>query len=257
MSGNPLNPRNPRIGATSFTTTSFRWLHEEAWDNEQKAAFLRFRQAPACGLYAPAAYVRQRRGADVVAPQRWLLHAGKTEPGLQLLADNYQAAAEATVLRRNFTTLQILFAWQPGRPDCDTATLRQSLAFLISGLIILCSADVVRLVPIARATGADASIELRELKDLIASFGFGTLQTLWTPVATPERLAANARGGVDIPILTIDPTDWWENDVGAKDRQALAYLEKRLQVEEELAKAAAAPPRGGFLARLSRFLSWG
>ena len=171
------------------------------------------------------------------APQlvgRWLLCDGK--------GDAVRAAIEVQGARAGFSTLLALLSPVDGEGGWTAPQSREALSFLVSALAILTEADLIKLVPLSVACG-------RELTQL----GFGTEQQVWTPLSSLARLAS-AEAGRSLPVVHIDAHAWWELETAGRDRQALAYLEKRIQLADELAKPPLPPPRG-VLARLARLLS--
>jgi hypothetical protein len=221
----------PRFTTASLTTKDFRWLHPEAWNDEQKTRFCELRQAQLLGATKPAPYVHPRRRVPPTTVGRWLLELGG-EGG------DVVAAVDAEILITGFRTLHVLVS-RCEAPGGWSSDRRAALSLMVSGLIILTKADVVRLVPLDRATG-----------EALDGFGFGDAQPLWT--LKHEGMTATP---VTVKSVTIDPHAWWESETGQADQKTLTYLEKRIALEEEKARPPRSPKRG-FSAIISSFLRW-
>ena len=222
----------PRFSPTSLTTPRVRWLHEETWDDAQKASYQRLRLAPSAGAYTPPPFVRNRRAEAPFLVGRWLLEWADGTP---------VAAAEAQAQMTKFRSITLFISAAPW----DAGEAKAALTLLVSGLIILTAADRMRLLPLSEAGG-----------EALVKAEVGTASELWTPLAT---MARTTRGGLRLTAIAVDCVAWWTSAHGAADRRTLAYLEKRLELEAEraalraAAKKQSAKPRLG-LARAFRLL---
>jgi hypothetical protein len=226
----------PRFPPTSLTTPTIRWLHEEAWDDRQKAAFFRLRVAPAAGLFAPLPPLVgrnvSRRPGGLRPLGRWLLETAAGEP---------LASAEGHAQVMQFTKITLLLSDAAGGWAQEPAAGAVSL--LISGVTLLSGADLLRLVPLDAAAG-----------EALKAAALGEAREVWSPYF-PDAWVLGAPAGLRLPTITIDPHAWWTTDRGARDRKILAYLEKRVANEADQARPARPRPLG-VLSRISRLLRW-
>ena len=226
-----------RFALNSLTTAAFRWLLPEAWDDANYQAFLAVRQTADLGIFrAPPAMgpTSLRRHAAPVAVGRWLLEFTGEKPVM---------AVEAHAFYRNFKVLQVIVAG-PRRP----LEKREEEAFslMISGLFIMTKADLLNIIPSEPALGA-----------AISALHFGESRQAWSPAGELIGLFDEAAPvGRKSTTVTIDPHQWWETERGARDRQTLAYLEKRVDLGEKIG-AVRRRSRPNLMARLSRFMRWG
>src|SRR4051812_41387931 len=91
----------PRFAPTSFSTADFRWQHEEGWNDDALTSFVRFRQAPAAGLFQPPYPVTRRGHPGPVMVGRWVL---QSEAGVPL------AVAEAHAHQTQFNVVTLLIS---------------------------------------------------------------------------------------------------------------------------------------------------
>jgi len=210
----------PQIYSTSITTPSFRWLHEEAWENPEKIAFAELRQAPAAPIYAAPPLVNTAKRAAPQTIGRWLLAPPLSQSGSAATgtAIAFIAAAEVQLTQGHFTTITILLS-PPQDPNMSwrDSTAKAALTLLISGLILLTQADQVRLIPLSTNMAAD-----------LATLGLSQHgRDLWAPLNSLTLLGSGPNRTL-LRSIDIEPGEWWTLAVAAADRSTLGYLEKRL-----------------------------
>lgn len=150
-------------------------------------------------------------------------------------------AIEAQAYFRNFRVLHVLIGTGGAALPSGSAEV---LSLMMSGLMILTKCDVLKMI-------AGTSVAAAEL----AAFGWGDAQTTWSPRAEFAMLA-DPEGpiGLSLPVVSVDPHAWWDTEHGARDKQTLAYLEKRMDLADR--KLSVRPPRKPLLAQLTRFMRW-
>ena len=220
----------PRFPATSLTTKAFRWMHTEGWNDEHMVAFARFRQAPPLGLFSPLPFEKSRRQPPAAIIGRWLLDDAQGQP---------IGAIEVQGYWRGFTGIHVLVS-DCSAPGGWTGEWLDALSFMLSGLLLMTSADYARLLPLSD----DAA------RQLVAS-DFGAVKPIWTPLSGVARLLTPAAGQT-VATVTFDPGTWWERPTAKRDRVALAYLEKRRHLSERRDNfdQNRKPRAGFFLSRL-------
>jgi hypothetical protein len=231
----------PRFATSSVTTPDFRWLAAEAWTDERKLEFARFRQAlPQSNAYAPVPWESNRRRVPPVLVGRWLLERDEGAAAV--------GAAEVVGILRAFRTLHVTVTrcGDERSGGWVRAENQAALSLLLSAVMMAARADLVVLALADEAAAA-----------ALGEAGWGVVKEVWVPQRTLfvdafEEAPAARR----MQTVTVDPHEWWLTDRGAADRKTLSYLEKRLDLEEREAEASARPPRQGMLMRMSRLLRW-
>lgn len=222
----------PRIAPTSFSTPVFRWLHEEGWDDGQKSAFAAFWTVGSLGLWAPPPPLKRLREESPHLFGRWVLVKDHGSP---------LAAAQGIISSGAFRKLEVQVA---GKLAWSEGPSSEALPLLISGLMLLTRADLVRLIGVTEP-------------ESLTGLGLGVTQTLLTPKPS-LAWSAKSRSVLQIPTVRIESALWWASGAGAGARKTLSYLEKRLHSEDSLTaaqkqKAPCKTPLGF----ITRFFRWG
>jgi len=208
------------IAATSLTTASFKWLHEEAWDDAAKNAYSGLKILAPVGLYASPSTVRVARRAG--AAFKGMPPSNATVPinyGRWLLApvdSPILGAADAVLRTAHFKTLWLTLVLAPG-VTWEQAPVRPAVTLFISALMMLSAADQVRIVTPGH----------EDAGQVFGSGEFYSKLQLWTPYQSLARLAGSP-DALRLAVLLLDPNDWWQQDFAAADRKTLSYLERRI-----------------------------
>src|SRR5690606_25404377 len=99
-------------------------------------------------------------------------------------------------------------------PEGWTGPRLEALSFLVSGILIMSGADLLRLAPLGD----------QEIRQLEAS-GWGLVHQVWTPYADSYVLLHDLdESGRHTSLVAVDPHQWWTLPNGEKDRATLTYL---------------------------------
>lgn len=182
------------------------------------------------GLSAPVPFVHARRRVPPLLVGQWLL---ENAAGCSV------AMVEAEALVTRFNTVHVLVS------RCEesggwTGDRLAALSLMISGLIIMTRADFVRVIP----------MDLKTSEELRAT-GFGPVSELWSPLSV-DGLPSSVR----LATLTLDPHEWWLKEPGLSDQATLAYLEKRIRLEDEKTKPPRHARRSGIFNMMQRLIRW-
>lgn len=226
----------PRIAASSLSTPEFQWRYTDAWNDDDMSAFMALAQPPTSGFFRPLPFETGRRREPGQLAGRWLLGIGRE--GERSAAT---MSVEAQAYFRQFRVLHLIIGSGGGAFREHSA---EALSLMISALIIFTRCDVVKLIPDTLATA-----------DNLAALGWGDMRRAWSP-RDPFLSLIDAAGPVSElrGLVSIDPHEWWMTEGGARDKQILSYLEKRMDMADRL-KPGRKPKRDVF-ARLSRLLRW-
>lgn len=219
----------PRFSTVSLTTKDFRWLQPEAWSDEHKAAFLDLCQAPRRGITVSSPYVHARRRVPPVHVGSWLLETA---------AEGVLGSVDAELWVTKFHALHVVVSRCCGAGGWTGRHL-EALSLMISGLIIMTKADVVRVVALDPVTETQ-----------LVQADFGESRSLWTPAETGGLITPSS-----VRSVVIDPHVWWEREPGRTDLKTLSYLDKR-NANDELRSQLSRRRKPGLLRMMSRLLRW-
>ena len=153
------------------------------------------------------------------------------------------AMVEAQIVVTGYSRLSVLVSAVKADGGWRDPKAKAALSLLVSGLIIMTRSDLVTLLPLG------PSVE-GELADL----GFGAKRTLWSPYLSTTRLQHDITG-IRVESRAIEAHEWWLTEGGERDQKTLAYLEKRVRIDEEKAKPPK-PKARGFMERINGLLRW-
>src|SRR5688500_5534447 len=139
MSRVPTTSNRPSIIArfftNSLTTKEFKWLHQEAWNEQQLDYFAAERATPPTGLAKDPPFETGRKRLPPVLAGRWALEFEKDVP---------VAWAEVWAFERKFGILHLNVSPCTAPGGWSGASL-EALSFLISGIFLMSGADLLRL----------------------------------------------------------------------------------------------------------------
>ncbi len=199
-------------------------------------AFIALAQAPASGFFRPLPFETGRKREAGQLAGRWLLFAGgEGEHGAPILS------VEAQAYFRQFRVLHVnVGSASGGLPETAVA----ALSLMVSALMILTRCDVLKVI------GGTA-----ETARALAALGWGDERPAWSPRDTLTALGdGGGPVGVTRALVSVDPFAWWETEHGARDKQILSYLEKRMDMAERREPGRVVKRR--LFTHLSRFLRW-
>lgn len=228
-----------RFPTNSLTTTHFRWLHEEAWEESHQRFFLaEMERRSALRLMHATPYEKGKRRP---APERCARYV------LELPHGQAVATLEVQGVRRTFNRLSLLVS-EIKHPEGWVGSARSALAVGVAAALIMGSADVATVLPTTL-----------EAQEQLLSIGWETVKRVWTPLREDAWLAALKRGGGQMRgmswnVLELDPAVWWLTPDGMEARKLLAYLEKAVAFRNR--PLVCRTPRRGVFAMMQRLLRW-
>jgi len=215
-----------------------RWVEAEGWEEAHQRAFAELMDAPPWGLAKPLPFENGKRRAASEIAARWLLYIGDA-PKNGAPSTPAVAAVEAHGFSRTFRMVRLNIS-ACSAPDGWSGPARDALALLVSGVFLMARADHVTLDPRTPVAAA----QLGRLGQ-----AFGERRDVWSPNAW-STWGLDAPAGLTSVAFDLSPAAWWTGELGATGRKTLAYLEKRIDLEERL-RPRLQRRRRGFLSRLS------
>ncbi len=212
--------------ATSFSTATIRWLHQEGWDGYHIDYFAVSRQA--IPLLISGSPVDKRRDTDknTRCSGRWILESTR-HLGRPI------AWAEAHLHSRSFshTTLH-LHAEDDWSSRSDIGEISRAIGMLVSGCFFLSQCDLLTIV---------ANQNLATLVSNLPTFEAKTRMTL---AADAWALPSTNQACVPIEVFTTSKHAWQTSTVGQVSDKELSYLEKRLKKRDLKTKPLRRGPLG-------------
>lgn len=228
----------PRFAVRSMSAGPLRWVEAEGWEEAHQRAFAELMCAYPWGLAKPLPFENGKRRAAPEVAARWLLYIGDV-PKNGAPSTPAVAAVEAHGFARTFRMVRLSIT-ACSATEGWSGPARDALALLVSGVFLMTRADHVTLDPRTPAAAAQ-----------LARLGtaFGERRDVWSPHSS-TTWGLDVPTGVATVAFDVSPATWWTSELGATGRKTLAYLEKRIDLEERL-KPRLQRRRRGFLSRLS------
>lgn len=240
-----------RFLTTSFTTSQFRWIHEEGWEKNALFDLMPFLTHPPLGINkGPSHRYSKNRTQQIFPIGAWALYSSDGSQCLGLV--------KAVGLFGSFLQIHLHTSLTDSQDLCSDTLWMQALSYLISAIFIGSECDVIKIFS-----------TLRSLRDCHEdswkkAFLAPNIKRIWTPLPTLVRLALMQNiqpntndqplfQGRFIDSISIDPMDWWSSEFGQKTQKELHYLVARKTSEKDRQKQQKSSPRKS---RWTKFLRW-
>ena len=184
----------------TINTNDFRMLHFNFWGDSEINFYHKHRSTIGTQLIIEPKYYRKRKFPQQVTPVKWTLNDQNSEI--------CQAWFELQKFPNYFEKALLFYGTSE---TADEKMVSEGLAALISAIFLVGETDFLWLP------------SLEGHSNLTANWGEGktihTLMVEWLPKDEPF---------VPVPVIEINPIDWWKTNLGLKYKKELNYLKLRV-----------------------------
>ncbi len=196
----------PPLAANSFSTSECRWLHSEAWNDRHFEYFTQNYQPEIGNIAKPYPFNHGRKSQPPQVEGRWILED---------LDQNLKGWIEVWGSYGTFRKAQILVS---NHQDGWVQAQSNQLAFILSAVLLSSKADLVELI-------MSSQRQIESLND------WGEFKNIWS-IDEGDLTRVDGNPMLKTRVLQITPSKWWQSSIGRRQKTALSYLTKRIEMEE-------------------------
>lgn len=240
-----------RFLTTSFDTSLFRWVHAEGWEQNSLQEIANFLISPSLGINRNLGVRKSQNLTHQIHPLgSWALFS-RSHPACL-------GVVRASGIFSSFVQVHLHSTVTDSQDLCPDVLWNQAISYLVSALLIGSECDIIKVIPTYRS-------QRDGMEETWKWFAIGAeIQSLWTPLPTLSRLAANVLAlsknpgsqliaGRNITAYVVDRAQWWESEPGKHSAKELHYLIARKITEKDLSRQRQKKPRKS---RWSKLLRW-
>jgi hypothetical protein len=212
----------PSFRPFALTNNNFKWLHPEAWEDEELKFFLEKRSNLPGQILLPPRYSNSRSRNRAAFGGRWVLETAEKEKNLLAWVELHCFYKSFTSFFAFFSSLEGGASWSK---DHSNALSQIISAFFISG-----DCDRVEIASDAPGIAQIKELNWGQAREVLQLEADSMFRSLDTPPLKP------------CTVVSIESSAWWLLDNAKKDLADLSYLVRRAKLEK-VQRAKAAEPR--------------
>ncbi len=195
-----------KIHFVSLSTSDFFWIGSTDWDIEHQLFFADNRYKKSANIFSSPPFSKKPK----LIASRWILADSKRQ---------FKGWAEVQVNNNSFRSLLLFFGGDAFEHEI-APFLSPAISLLISSLFILAEADLITLFLNAN------------LKQFSFAEDWGVKKNLWSP-QWKDIFSGKLK---KYECMDIFSNEWWNHEIGKKDRETLNFLEVRKKRFQQVQK---------------------